>query len=135
MIDKDAEIRRLNIRVRELQDEVDEWRRQGRQRAQDAEEDADVGRAMRTFSVSRQRAMLLLHMLRRPGAAQSHEALRDVIVLGEATDGIKMVAVAVCKLRKPLARLGASIETVWGIGYRIDAASVEIVREHLGLVA
>jgi two-component system cell cycle response regulator CtrA len=38
---------------------------------------------------------------------------------------IKIVDVFVCKLRKKLAGLGISIETVWGRGYRLSQQKME----------
>ncbi|WP_445493167.1 helix-turn-helix domain-containing protein [Rhodopseudomonas sp. RCAM05734] len=44
---------------------------------------------------------------------------------------IKIIDVFVCKIRKKLKRFGIEIETVWGQGYRMSAASKAIVEDLL----
>lgn len=135
MIDKDAEIRRLNIRVRELEDELAEWKAREARTHRDASTDTEIHLVSSRLGVSWRRAVLLLHMLRPPGVVHSHERLRDIVVLNDDCDGAKLPAVAVFRLRERLTPLGIQIETVWGHGYRIDHANAERLREHLGLVA
>jgi DNA-binding response OmpR family regulator len=65
----------------------------------------------------------LLHLLlRNRGRAFSRSYLRDA-VWGEASfEGDRSVDNAILRLRKKLGPLGETIETVWGVGYRLRAS-------------
>jgi DNA-binding response OmpR family regulator len=66
---------------------------------------------------------LLYLLLRNPGRAFSRAYLLDT-VWGEAySSGDRAVDNAILRLRKKLGDLGDTIETVWGIGYRMKQAS------------
>jgi DNA-binding response OmpR family regulator len=65
----------------------------------------------------------LLHLLlRNRGRAFSRAYLHDAVWGEPAVEGDRSVDNAVLRLRKKLGALGESIETVWGIGYRLAAA-------------
>lgn len=44
---------------------------------------------------------------------------------------IKIVDVFICKMRKKLLKFNVEIETIWGQGYRLPAASKKIVESYL----
>jgi DNA-binding response OmpR family regulator len=71
----------------------------------------------------------LLHLLlRNRGRAFSRSYLRDA-VWGEPTvEGDRSVDNTVLRLRKKLGRMGDTIETVWGVGYRLSARRDEARR-------
>jgi DNA-binding response OmpR family regulator len=63
----------------------------------------------------------LLHLLlRQPGRAFSRAYLIETIWGGTPIEGDRSVDNAILRLRKKLGGLGARIETVWGIGYRLQ---------------
>lgn len=62
----------------------------------------------------------LLHLLmRQPGRAFSRAYLIETVWGGTPVDGDRSVDNVILRLRKKLGPLGARIETVWGIGYRL----------------
>jgi DNA-binding response OmpR family regulator len=65
----------------------------------------------------------LLHLLlRNQGRAFSRAYLHDAVWGEPAVEGDRSVDNAILRLRKKLGPLGESIETVWGVGYRLAAA-------------
>lgn len=67
---------------------------------------------------------LLRHLTRRPGQALRREQLVDAVLPkeGSATEALQ---VHVSRLRRKLGAEGWRVKTVWGIGYRLDAAAAE----------
>jgi DNA-binding response OmpR family regulator len=64
----------------------------------------------------------LLHLLlRNKGRAFSRAYLHDAVWGEPAVEGDRSVDNSVLRLRKKLGDLGDSIETVWGVGYRLSA--------------
>ncbi len=64
----------------------------------------------------------LLHLLlRNRGRAFSRAYLHDAVWGEPAVEGDRSVDNAVLRLRKKLGALGETIETVWGVGYRLAA--------------
>jgi DNA-binding response OmpR family regulator len=62
----------------------------------------------------------LLHLLlRNPGRVFGRSYLLDTVWGETYVPGDRSVDNAVLRLRKKLGRLGESIETVWGVGYRL----------------
>jgi two-component system cell cycle response regulator CtrA len=65
-------------------------------------------------------------------------ATKDAIMAGIYRDTakeeaeIKIVDVFVCKIRKKLKPFAIDIETVWGVGYRLSAATKAAVRAQMG---
>lgn len=75
--------------------------------------------------LTKQEARLLHHLDLRDGKAATKEALMAALYHAEPGDWPedKIIDVFVCKLRKKLVGTPYSIETVWGIGYRLLGAS------------
>jgi DNA-binding response OmpR family regulator len=66
----------------------------------------------------------LLHLLlRNRGRAFSRAYLHDAVWGEPAVEGDRSVDNTVLRLRRKLGALGDQIETVWGVGYRLAAAS------------
>ena len=66
----------------------------------------------------------LLHLLlRNKGRAFSRAYLHDAVWGEPAVEGDRSVDNTVLRLRKKLGQLGDSIETVWGVGYRLSASA------------
>jgi DNA-binding response OmpR family regulator len=66
----------------------------------------------------------LLHLLlRNRGRAFSRAYLHDAVWGEPSVEGDRSVDNAVLRLRRKLRWLGDSIETVWGVGYRLSAAT------------
>jgi DNA-binding response OmpR family regulator len=66
----------------------------------------------------------LLHLLlRNRGRAFSRAYLHDAVWGEPSIEGDRSVDNAILRLRKKLGPLGESIETVWGVGYRLSARS------------
>ena len=64
----------------------------------------------------------LLHLLlRNRGRAFSRAYLRDALHGEPHVEGDRSVDNAILRLRRKLGRLGDSIETVWGVGYRFSS--------------
>ena len=65
----------------------------------------------------------LLHLLlRNRGRAFSRTYLRDAVWGESSFEGDRSVDNAMLRLRKKLGPLGETIETVWGVGYRLRAS-------------
>jgi DNA-binding response OmpR family regulator len=62
-------------------------------------------------------------LLRNPGRAFSRTYLLDTVWGQSYVGGDRSVDNAILRLRKKLGPLGDTIETVWGIGYRLQAAA------------
>jgi DNA-binding response OmpR family regulator len=64
----------------------------------------------------------VLHLLlRNKGRAFSRAYLHDAVWGEPAVEGDRSVDNTILRLRKKLGELGDSIETVWGVGYRLSA--------------
>jgi DNA-binding response OmpR family regulator len=64
----------------------------------------------------------LLHlMMRNPGRAFSRAYLLDAVWGENYVSGDRSVDNAVLRLRRKLGPMGDAIETVWGVGYRLEA--------------
>lgn len=66
---------------------------------------------------------LLQLLLRSPGRAFSRAYLIETLWSGTYIGGDRSVDNVVLRLRKKLGKLGDSIETVWGIGYRLRSGA------------
>ena len=66
---------------------------------------------------------LLDVLLRNPGRAFSRAYLLDTVWGQEYVGGDRSVDNAMLRLRKKLGPLGDIIETVWGVGYRLQPAA------------
>jgi len=66
---------------------------------------------------------LLDRLLRNPGRAFSRSYLLDTVWGQSYVGGDRSVDNAMLRLRKKLGPLGDAIETVWGIGYRLQPAA------------
>jgi DNA-binding response OmpR family regulator len=65
----------------------------------------------------------LLHLLlRNPGRAFSRDYLLEAVWHEDAVAGDRSVDNAILRLRKKLGRLGDAIETLYGVGYRLQPA-------------
>ena len=64
---------------------------------------------------------LLRLLLRNPGRAFSRTYLHDAVWGEPSVEGDRSVDNAILRLRRKLGPLGAAIETVWGVGYRLRA--------------
>jgi DNA-binding response OmpR family regulator len=65
---------------------------------------------------------LLAALARRPGAAVSRDWLVDHVLDPEKDGGERTLDVHVSRLRKKLGAHAKQLATVWGVGYRLDAA-------------
>jgi DNA-binding response OmpR family regulator len=72
-----------------------------------------------TLDLSRTEFDLLQLLMRNPNRAFSRAYLLEVIWGADYIGGDRSVDNAILRLRKKLGRLGDSIETVWGMGYRL----------------
>jgi DNA-binding response OmpR family regulator len=63
---------------------------------------------------------LLVLLMRSPGRAFSRTYLLEAVWGGSYVAGDRSVDNAVLRLRKKLGELGDSVETVWGVGYRLS---------------
>jgi two-component system response regulator MtrA len=66
---------------------------------------------------------LLAALARRPGVAVSRAWLVDHVLDPDREGGERTLDVHVSRLRRKLGVAGASIVTVWGVGYRLDTSS------------
>jgi len=74
-----------------------------------------------TIDLSRTEFGLLHLFVRNKGRAFSRAYLHDAVWGEPAVEGDRSVDNTVLRLRKKLGELGDSIETVWGVGYRLSA--------------
>jgi DNA-binding response OmpR family regulator len=74
-----------------------------------------------TIDLSRTEFGLLHLLVRNKGRAFSRAYLHDAVWGEPAVEGDRSVDNTVLRLRKKLGELGDSIETVWGVGYRLSA--------------
>jgi DNA-binding response OmpR family regulator len=73
------------------------------------------------LDLSRTEFHLLYLLLRNPGRAFSRTYLLDTVWGASYSSGDRAVDNAILRLRKKLGPLGETIETVWGVGYRLKA--------------
>ncbi len=71
---------------------------------------------------------LLDLLVRNKGRAFSRAYLHDAVWGEPAVEGDRSVDNTVLRLRKKLGELGDSIETVWGVGYRLSARARSEIR-------
>jgi DNA-binding response OmpR family regulator len=64
---------------------------------------------------------LLRLLMRNPGRAFSRAYLLDAVWGENYVAGDRSVDNAILRLRKKLGAMGEAIETVWGVGYRLEA--------------
>jgi DNA-binding response OmpR family regulator len=74
-----------------------------------------------TMDLTRTEFGLLNLLLRNKGRAFSRAYLHDAVWGEPAVEGDRSVDNTILRLRKKLGELGDSIETVWGVGYRLSA--------------
>ena len=91
---------------------------------------AEKARAM--FHVSPQAARLLVAIISVP--MLSHEDIPEICSPHnwENIDA-RISKVIICRLRRSLAPFGLGIETIWGVGYRIDDPDRTAIRQMLDL--
>ena len=75
----------------------------------------------RPLDLTRTEFELLYLLLRNPGRAFSRTYLLDTVWGVSYVAGDRSVDNAILRLRKKLGDWGAAIETVWGVGYRLQA--------------
>ncbi|MGE3844078.1 MAG: response regulator transcription factor [Vicinamibacterales bacterium] len=63
---------------------------------------------------------LLVALARRPGSAVSRAWLAEHVLDPDREGGERTLDVHVSRLRKKLGAAGASVATVWGVGYRLE---------------
>ena len=78
-----------------------------------------------TLDLSPTEFTLLQLLMRSPGRAFSRAYLLDTVWRESYIGGDRSVDNTVLRLRKKLGALGDSIETVWGVGYRLRPATQE----------
>jgi two-component system response regulator MtrA len=74
----------------------------------------------RTVDLTRVEFDLLAALARRPGTAVSRAWLADHVLDPDREGGERTLDVHASRLRRKLGPAGASIVTVWGIGYRLE---------------
>lgn len=74
-----------------------------------------------TIDLSRTEFGLLHLLVRNKGRAFSRAYLHDAVWGEPAVEGDRSVDNTILRVRKKLGELGDSIETVWGVGYRLSA--------------
>lgn len=127
--------------IREIEDELDAWRRNARDDFQDAARSLEVyrvGRLLRQYvgtgwgipGIARLLIYLIAHAVRLCRHAELHAA----ISLTDET-GPKIVNVRVCQLRRALRGLGCpgAIQNVPRLGYAFDRLAAKELAELLGL--
>lgn len=123
MIDKDAEIVRLNRRVDALEGELIEWRRQGPRVACADPGGALIGVAKARFRMTPNEVSILMGLVTSGGRLFSRPALLD-LRLNPSVEipETQLAAVMTSKIRAKLRRRGWDdlIITEWGMGFRVD---------------
>lgn len=79
------------------------------------------------WKLTRAEEKLLGSLYSAPNFMRRHEALRVASCLDPEADR-KVVEVRVCKMRKKLKPHNIEIRTVWGEGYELTPASVQIIK-------
>lgn len=123
---------RLRAELAAARDELAEWRRQEREGAPTAAEEARFLAARRIFGLTRAEARLLLFLISRAGQLVRREAALDVVASGEDTLPA-VVGVRICALRRALTRAGLThgIGTEWGTGYSMDPRAASAISARL----
>lgn len=115
----------LQRQVRELREELAEWRLRGHQVTSLFATQVDGVRRHFRLEIGTARALLLL--IKHAGVAVRRETLADALSPGWNERGVdlQMVDVRICRLRKVLANhgLNRAVHTVWGFGYRLDTVA------------
>jgi DNA-binding response OmpR family regulator len=128
---RDIEIERLRRRVAELEEELAAHEGAARDDRHAFAEAARLVRcrdAMRALPAAHSRAFTLTHarvllaLVDRPGHVFSRDALFEVLGCDEEVQ-TKIVDVRMSAVRAALAAFGLhrSIETIWGVGYQLNA--------------
>ena len=135
MNERDEELRRLRLRVLELEGELAEW--QARDRAEDVGdlEGARIEATKRAFGLTRTEAWILLELIdhapaiRRKGDLLDRRPYADV----HETCDQQVIAVFISKLRRKLGVAGfpGVIRTAWGVGAYIDRSVAAVLRERV----
>ena len=90
------------------------------------------------FKTTRLQSAVLIHFLRRPelSKAQVHAVIESTRPDNEEPTDMKMVDVVVCHIRKRISPFGMTMNTIWGVGYRLLTESREIgvnlIAKHIG---
>lgn len=115
---------RLMTRVRELEEELEEWRRQDGLR--DSDDSVAIWR--NALGVRGQAAKIVMLLCGAPGRFVSRDYLHENIT--EGSSGYNLVNVAVCHARVALRKRGFSdvIRSSWGHGYMITPEGAAQVR-------
>lgn len=138
LVKQDKEIKRLNKRVVELEQEVEAWKQYAREMSTGSSEDLML-RAYNPWKLTWKELSVLFAILRRPAGVSRENIMNAVYgpIDPEEQPDIKIVDVFICKLRKKLREAGSeehrvppdAITTIWGRGYRMDPdAKKKLVR-------
>jgi len=86
------------------------------------------------YDITRQQALLLVVMLKRPRATKEvlHAAAQAVHAPGHETSH-KLVDVVICKLRKRMKRWGYEVHTIWAGGYFLSLDDRKEILKAVGL--
>lgn len=119
VLDVDPEVVALRRQVRELQEEIEEWKRRSAGLHGDDADEQEF-EPPREWRLSRSEALVLRVLVER------QKATRQLIAMafedrhnGHWEAETKIIDVFVCKMRHKLASFGVTIETIWGEGYRL----------------
>lgn len=127
----------MRLRARELEEELAEYRRAENGVEVDSLEQFKWAAVKTRFDVRPAEAKILVYLVAHAPMPVRKEVL--LTVAGADLDEVepKTVDVWICRLRKKLADAGmpGAICTVWGTGFRIDAAWARILRDDLEAVA
>ena len=142
LVKQDKEIKRLNRRVVELENELEAWKAHAREASLGTSEDLML-RANNPWKLTWKELSVLFAIMRRPhgvNRGQMMNAIYGVIDPGEQPE-IKIIDVFVCKLRRKLREAGpedcriprGAISTIWGRGYKLDDDARKRLIEIIGM--
>ena len=119
-----SELERLRVRVRELEEELEEWRRSG----VILDVVTDVDKWASVLKVRPQSVQAAMALCGAAGRFVSRDILHSMITENETTD--KLVSVAICSLRRCLRERGMNdvIFSSYGHGYMITPEGARRVR-------
>lgn len=123
-----GECARLRAENEALRDEVKAWKDFG------APEEGFTAGAVR-IGLEYQQAVILARLLASPGRAVTHDSLVGSMELrkgrsnGERDPNNTVLKTQICRARKRLAPVGVTIRTEWGLGYSLDAADAQKLRD------
>lgn len=134
-LDAAFQIKRLTVRVRELEEELAEYRRRETERDTDQALLRRVREAKRTLGLPKMAAVILFEMAARPGHIFTREALRELSdPLGHGDPAMKVVDVQISRIRTALHAKGVvgAIETAWADGWLVRARGAAAIAALLG---